>query len=700
MACAVPKSRGWRASAEEQSGTHATVVHWRKPERSTDSTVMQVASAVLVTALVLAGHATPTAHPPRRSAPPPPLAQLEEYRRAAGTRAGDTLTVALSISAVRWRPEGVTGAELPALTFVEDGQRAKVPGPLLRAPAGTVIRVALRNTLDVPLAVFGLQDHAAQRGPDSITIAAGARATVTFRVTTVGTYYYWARLRPAVRHPTAPVPDDWPSGEKGEGPLVGALVVDASGTVPPRGERILLISRWLDDDDPRVHHEAAFKMMVNGASWPRTERLRYVVGDTVRWRVINASATQHPMHLHGFYFTVTASGDGMLDTLFADSLQRRVVTKQLTSNGTMSLTWVPERPGNWLFHCHLVRHMALTQRIEPRAAMTASDHAASTVNHAEENMAGLVMGIHVVPRPGKNASSALALAAGRNSGAPAARALRLVATERANQFGTTPGHAFVLQRGAGEPARDSMEFPGSTLILRRGEPTAITVVNRLSAPLAVHWHGMEIESWFDGVGGWSGAGRSVRPPIAPGDSFVVRMTPARAGTFIYHTHDEAGSELSTGLYGALIVEEPGAPRDTTRDHVIVMGLLGDAATGALAINGRTNAAPLALGPGVHRLRFVSIPVDEEIVVEFLRNSVVQQWRSLGIDGAELPVSQRTMGAAQRIVSAGQTFDVEVTVAAGMRSEYALRFTTRWYPTDARGTQPPPVLRVPIVVPQP
>jgi FtsP/CotA-like multicopper oxidase with cupredoxin domain len=154
-----------------------------------------------------------------------------------------------------------------------------------------------------------------------------------------------------------------------------------------------------------------------------------------------------------------------------------------------------------------------------------------------------------------------------------------------------------------------------------------------------------------------GVMKSSRPPIAPGDSFIVRITPARAGTFIYHTHDEAGSELSTGLYGALIVEEPSAPRDTTRDHAIVMGMLGGATTGRLAVNGRTDAAPLTLAPGAHRLRFVSIPVDEVIAVAFVRDSVVQEWRVLALDGAELPDAQQANGVARRSVSAGQTFDV-------------------------------------------
>lgn len=659
---------------------------------------MRLASSLALAALLLTNHAAATTPP--ASARALPLAQFEDFRRAAGTRVADTLKASLSIREVLWRPEGPAGAKLNAFTFVEDGQPAKVPGPLLRAPAGTMVQVTLSNTLGVQMVVFGLQDHSAGRGIDSVVIAAGARTTVAFRVTTAGTYYYWARVRPAVQHPTAPVPDDWPSGEKGEGPLVGALIVDATGTLPPRGERIMLISRWLDDDDPRVHHDPAFKMMINGASWPTTERLRYTVGDTVRWRIINASATQHPMHLHGFYFNVTAQGSVSLDTILPATQQRRLVTERVAPNGTLSLTWVPERPGNWLFHCHLVRHMALVQSIEPRVVKMSNDHNMSSVHHAEDNMAGLVMGIHVAPRAGRTAARAVALASGRNPGALAVRSMRVVATQRANVFGQTPGHSFVLQQDARTPARDSMQFPGSTLVLRRGEPTAITVVNQLSSPLAVHWHGMEIESWFDGVGGWSGAGRSVRPPIAPGDSFIVRLTPARAGTFIYHTHDEAGSELSTGLYGALIVEEPGVPRDTTRDHVIVMGLLGDATTGTLAINGRTDASPLTLTPGVHRLRFVSIPVDEQVAVSFMRDTVVQQWRTVARDGAELPVAQQSVTAARRTVSAGQTFDVEVMIPDGAPTDFALRFALSWYPTDARANEKPPILRVPIVVRKP
>jgi FtsP/CotA-like multicopper oxidase with cupredoxin domain len=197
---------------------------------------------------------------------------------------------------------------------------------------------------------------------------------------------------------------------------------------------------------------------------------------------------------------------------------------------------------------------------------------------------------------------------------------------------------------------------------------------------------MEIESWYDGVGGWSGAGMSVRPPIAAGDSFIVRMTPKRAGTFIYHTHDETGDQLAGGLYGALLVEEPGTPRDTTRDHLIVMGQRGRSSTSPLAINGEAKPQPLAISAGMpNRLRFISIPANEKLFVELLKENTVQEWIPLAVDGAELPPHQQVATSARFSTSAGQTVDVQikldsVELASG---QYALRFRTDFYPAAGR-----------------
>jgi len=609
---------------------------------------------------------------------PLPLAAFEDYRHSAGIRHGDTLEVALDIQQVLWRPYGERGGTITAFAFVERGQNARVPGPLLRVPSGTVIRVTMRNTLDRSVAVYGLQDHPLAEIPDTLLVPASEERTTTFKVSAPGSYYYWGR----VRNPGAkPAATDWFLGAGGaQGPFIGALIVDRAGEQPPPGERILMLTRWFDSKYPNIDTAGTWKIMVNGASWPSTERLEYTVGDTVRWRVLNPMAIWHPMHLHGFYFNVTAHGDYRLDTLYSTSQRRTEVTELMTDFSTMSLEWIPERAGNWLFHCHLIRHMSMPQFIVDTSANATP--MTRTMSHAEDHMAGLVMGIVVHPAATQAGAAMLARAKG-DVGKPAGeKVMRVVATTKPRVFGDAPAFSFVLQSGKREPASDSIRFPGSTLTLVRGQPTRITVVNRTGAPLAVHWHGMEIESWYDGVGGWSGAGMSVRPPIAVGDSFIVRMTPKRAGTFIYHTHDETGDQLAGGLYGALIVEEPGSPRRAATDHVIVMGQRGRSSTSPLAINGDAKPGALAISPGVpNRLRFVSIPANERLFVELVRGNTVQRWIPLAIDGAELPARHQIATAASFSTSAGQTVDVQVTLdSAELASgEYAVRFRTDFYP---------------------
>jgi FtsP/CotA-like multicopper oxidase with cupredoxin domain len=218
----------------------------------------------------------------------------------------------------------------------------------------------------------------------------------------------------------------------------------------------------------------------------------------------------------------------------------------------------------------------------------------------------------------------------------------------------------------------------------RGEPVAITVHNTRSVPVAVHWHGMELESRYDGVGGWSGTPRSVTPAIAPGGSFVARFTPPRAGTFIYHTHDEAGPDLAGGLYGALVVHDPGSPPDPAREHLVVMG----AGTVPRAprqppvpyVNGDTGTTPLVLAAtGANRLRLINIADSDLKLVRLVDGAGTPlRWRIVGKDGWTPPRAQQTARAASLLVGVGETYDVELAPADAARAA-ALVVQTRYYP---------------------
>ena len=95
------------------------------------------------------------------------------------------------------------------------------------------------------------------------------------------------------------------------------------------------------------------------------------------------------------------------------------------------------------------------------------------------------------------------------------RHLRLVAQRDSGGTDAEPSFGYVLhERASAAPSRAPL-LPGPTIMLKRGEPVSITVVNELPEATAVHWHGIELESYFDGVAGYSGHGRRIAPAIAP-----------------------------------------------------------------------------------------------------------------------------------------------------------------------------------------
>jgi FtsP/CotA-like multicopper oxidase with cupredoxin domain len=176
----------------------------------------------------------------------------------------------------------------------------------------------------------------------------------------------------------------------------------------------------------------------------------------------------------------------------------------------------------------------------------------------------------------------------------------------------------------------------------------------------VHWHGIELESYYDGIAGWSGTPGHIAPPILPGGSFVAKFTPPRAGTFIYHTHIDDIRQLSSGLYGAMIVLEPGQSFDPVTDKTMLLSVRGPSDNTPILFNGSEEPGAIELKAGVkYRLRFINItPHDPRLTVSLLSGSSLVSWRAIAKDGADLPSSQATLRPARQIVSVGETYDFE------------------------------------------
>jgi FtsP/CotA-like multicopper oxidase with cupredoxin domain len=632
------------------------------------SDVMQCLNAFLSLLLITLVTAT-------SSADPAPAVITHDNQHPAGTMKDGTLLLNLRAGAGTWHPEGAQAPGLSIDAFAEGDGPLMSPAPLIRVPEGTTIAATITNTLTADLQVHGLCEHSdTANAPGAaacatVTVPSMATRKVQFAAGRPGAYLWWAS--------SAGVPLQVRYGRDSQ--LSGAFIVDPAGK-PREADRVFVVTEWTSlshdqlaqafkSDDPfatAISFRPKFATLINAKSWPNTERLTYRVGDLVKWRIINASPESHPMHLHGFYYYVDSIGDGMVDRPFSRDRKPHVVTQLVPPGTTMSLTWMPERAGNWLFHCHIMEHVSPDRALTPHDP-TKSDHDEHQHHDVAAGMAGMVLGIQVLERPqttatgdgpGPDASDWCPV----DGVEPTVRKLTLAMRGEGKTYG------FSLVDGVTPPSA-SLTVPGPTLVLRRDQPVEINLVNQLPEATAVHWHGMELDSYYDGVHGFSGLGHQTTPMIEPGATFTVKFTPPRTGTFIYHTHVHDERQLTAGLYGALLVVEPGAAAsfDPDTDHPLVIGRDGVGPAPTMVLNGSTKPQ-FSWHAGVkHRLRLVNITRHDIVNVTLMGPAGPVQWRPLTKDGAPVPTADNGPREARQKIAVGETYDFEYDAPAMRQS---------------------------------
>jgi manganese oxidase len=570
---------------------------------------------------------------PRPEVSPLPLVMANNNRTPAGLLKNGVLELQLDLRRGRWYPGDEGGGYRDIYAFAEVGHVPQSSGPLIRVPQGTEIHVIVHNTLPLRAKIYGLHRHPGD-AKDSLRLAPGETHELQFLAGEPGTYLYWAT--------TSDKPQE--QRDDAETMLSGAFIVDALG--PKADDRIFVIGIWKKGTPGTPGSDEIFS--INGKSWPYTERLTYKVGERTHWRVLNPTWSDHAMHLHGFFFKVDGVGDGEHFERYSEEQRRSAVTEHIDTGHVFEMTWTPERAGNWLFHCHMVTHMTppdAPSPAEPQPAtyMPVQDHT---------GMMGLVMGVTVLPGTSAPPGSATVTTL---------RKLQLVISEN-------PGKIPLYNLEVNDPLKpdtpDKGKPPGllgPPIFLTRGEATEIEVKNQSTTTTVIHWHGMELESYYDGVAGWSGSGNQTTPPVAPGTSFIARMTPPRAGTFIYHTHWHDAAQLLNGLYGPLIVLEPGQKYDPGHDRILVFSASRFPPFGyLLLVNGHPQPDPVELHTATrYRLRLINITDDgADLRVRLMNKGEPVQWRVIAKDGADLPPAQLRSSAADMGITVGETYDVE------------------------------------------
>jgi manganese oxidase len=561
---------------------------------------------------------------------------VNQNHAAAGSLRDGVLSIQLEIAKGEWHPEADDGMALTVYAFGETGHPLQNPGPLIRVPEGTEIHASLHNSLPVAITVHGLGDANGNKDAP-VHIAPGTLAQVSFKATTAGLYFYWG----------AAEVDDVKLRYGIDSELTGALVVDPPGA--SASDEIFVMEMMSERAGLASRQTLA---TINGKSWPYTERFEYEVGQPVRWRWINATNEPHALHLHGFYYRIEGfNRRGKIENYTGES-RPLVVTQRIAQGETFDMSWSPSRAGKWLFHCHMLQHMIppivpKVPGLAMRAAVAARNEHAGM--HEASGMGQLVLGITVPEHAGSAAVTAWR----------PERKLRLEINER----GGAPKYALQLYDPQTPNPADKPGLIGPPIVLTRGQPVEIEVVNRLKDPTAIHWHGIELESYYDGVPGWSGAATQTTPPIAPGTSFVARIIPPRAGTFIYHTHWHDESQLTNGIYGPLIVLPPEEKFDPKSDLTFVFSIGDFGALQELAlINGTPQSKVLQLqAMRKYRFRLINISTNNQAMQVSLRNpNGPVEWLNVAKDGADLPRDLVRVTKAQLTITVGETYDVEVS----------------------------------------
>jgi hypothetical protein len=141
--------------------------------------------------------------------------------------------------------------------------------------------------------------------------------------------------------------------------LMGMFVIhprEAKGP-PPDRDFVILLSEWKIDpgvERPDPNEMIDFNVLTfNGKVFPATSPLVAKIGDRVRIRIGNLSATDHhPIHMHGGSFRVIETDGGEIP----EAGQWPETTVLVPVGSTRTVEFVASNPGDWALHCHMTHH--------------------------------------------------------------------------------------------------------------------------------------------------------------------------------------------------------------------------------------------------------------------------------------------------------------------------------------------------------
>ncbi|MFB9053100.1 multicopper oxidase domain-containing protein [Formosa undariae] len=104
--------------------------------------------------------------------------------------------------------------------------------------------------------------------------------------------------------------------------------------------------------------------------------------------------------------------------------------------------------------------------------------------------------------------------------------------------------------------------PGPTLEFNEGDLAIINVTNKMDEETSVHWHGLILPNFYDGVP------YLTTPPIKPNTTFQYRIPVNQSGTYWYHSHTMLQEQK--GVYGSIVIHPKEKTLEYDTDLVVVL----------------------------------------------------------------------------------------------------------------------------------
>jgi hypothetical protein len=105
-------------------------------------------------------------------------------------------------------------------------------------------------------------------------------------------------------------------------------------------------------------------------------------------------------------------------------------------------------------------------------------------------------------------------------------------------------------------------IPGPKLEFTEGEYAVIYVKNEMSVETSVHWHGILLPNFQDGVP------YLTTPPIAPGTTFRYEFELKQSGTYWYHSHTMLQEQ--SGVFGSIVIHPKEEILDYDKELVLML----------------------------------------------------------------------------------------------------------------------------------